>query len=192
VIGGIVLAGGSGRRMGGMDKAALRVGGVALLDRVLGAARPVCDRLAVVGPVRPTSVAGATFVTEDPPGGGPVPGVAAGVVAVEECTVVLVLATDLPLLTAAHLQSLLIALDDHRADAAAAADVHGPNPLLAAYRAPVLRAALAGLGPGSAAGLLLPARTVTVDVGPGALNVNRPEDLAAAERALAPAPAHDQ
>ncbi|MDQ4090592.1 MAG: nucleotidyltransferase family protein, partial [Actinomycetota bacterium] len=84
MIAGIVLAGGAGRRMGGVDKAALVVGGVPLLDRVLGAARPVCDRLVVVGPERPTEVAGVTFVREDPPGGGPVPGVAAGLAAVPD------------------------------------------------------------------------------------------------------------
>jgi molybdenum cofactor guanylyltransferase len=52
-VAGIVLAGGAGRRMGGLDKALVRVGGVALLDRVLAAARPVCDRLVVVGPAPP-------------------------------------------------------------------------------------------------------------------------------------------
>ncbi|MDQ2826873.1 MAG: nucleotidyltransferase family protein, partial [Actinomycetota bacterium] len=44
--------------MGGVDKASLPVGGVPLLDRVLAAARPVCDRLVVVGPARPTTVPG--------------------------------------------------------------------------------------------------------------------------------------
>ena len=62
-VAGIILAGGAGRRMGGVDKAALVVGGVTLLDRVLTAARPVCDWLVVVGPARPTGVAGVTFVT---------------------------------------------------------------------------------------------------------------------------------
>ena len=33
----VVLAGGTARRMGGLDKTMLDVGGVALLDRVLGA-----------------------------------------------------------------------------------------------------------------------------------------------------------
>ena len=68
-------------------------------------------------------------------------------------------------------------------DAAAAADTHGPNPLLAAYGVDALRerAAAGGLGPGSRAGELLPASVTTVDLGAATVNVNRPEDLAAAE-----------
>ncbi len=171
--------------MGGADKAALRVGGVTLLDRVLGAARPVCDRLVVVGPPRPTKVPGVAFVTEDSPGGGPVPAVLAGVEAAPGCEVVLVLAADLPLLTTDCLRRLLDALAVSGADAMAAADAGGPNPLLAAYRMPalVVRVAELGLREGSPASRLLPVSTPTLDLGPATLNVNRPEDLAAAEAA---------
>jgi molybdopterin-guanine dinucleotide biosynthesis protein A len=171
--------------MGGVDKAALEVGGVRLLDRVLGAARPVCDRLVVVGPVRPTMVADVTFVTEDDPGGGPVPAVAAGVAALAGAgvDVVLVLATDLPLLTAEDLRALLRVLAGG-VDAAAAADAGGPNPLLAAYRADGLADRAAALGAGVAAARLLPPATVVVDLGRATLNVNRPADLATAERIL--------
>jgi len=174
--------------MGGVDKAALRVGGVTLLDRVLGAARPVCDRLVVVGPVRPTEVPGVAFVTEGTPGGGPVPAVLAGVDASPGCDVVLVLATDLPLLTAGHLRRLVAILDQADVDAASATETGGPNPLLAAYRVSALRARAArlGLGPWEAAARLLPASPVTVDLGAATLNVNRPEDLAAAELLVGP------
>ena len=184
---GIVLAGGAGRRMGGVDKAALLVGGVRLLDRVLEAARPVCDRLVVVGPVRPTAVDGVTFVTEAEPGGGPGAAVAAGLAAAPGAGVVLVLAADLPLLTTGHLRRLLAALDAAGAQAAAAADEGGPNPLLAAYAGPALAARAGALVAGARAGALLPAEVVAVDLGRATLNVNRPEDLAAAE-GLAAAP----
>jgi molybdopterin-guanine dinucleotide biosynthesis protein A len=174
--------------MGGLDKAALQVGGVALLDRVLAAARPVCDRLLVVGPTRPTAVPGVEFVMEDRPGGGPVPAVLAGLDACPGCDTLLVLATDLPLLLPDHLRLLLAELD-RRSDVEAVAAVgpQGANPLLAAYRSATLasRAARLGLGPGAAASRLLPDAVWTVDLGPGALNVNRPEDLAAAELLLA-------
>lgn len=188
MIAAIVPAGGAGRRMGGVDKAALNVGGVTLLDRVLRAARPVCDRLVVVGPARPTAVAGVEFVTEGEPGGGPVPAVRAGLAVSAACDVVLVVAGDLPLLTEAHLRALIGALDDPDVDAAAASSPGGvPNPLLAAYRAALLRSGLAGNGAGfgSAASRLLPPATALVDLGPATLNVNRPEDLAAAELLLA-------
>ncbi len=171
--------------MGSVDKATLRVGGITLLDRVLGAARPVCDQLVVVGPPRPTKVPGVTFVTEDTPGGGPVPAVLAGVEAAAACEVVLVLATDLPLLTTDGLRRLLDALVGSDGEAVAAADAGGPNPLLAAYRVPALveRIAELGLREGSPASRLLPVSTPTLDLGPATLNVNRPEDLAAAEAA---------
>ena len=184
---GIVLAGGAGRRMGGVDKAALRVGGVTLLDRVLAAARPVCDRLVVVGPVRPTGVAGVTFVMDAEPGGGPGAAVSAGLAATPGAGVVLVLAADLPLLTAGHLRSLLAALDAAGAGAAAAHDEGGPNPLLAAYAGPALATRAGALQAGARAGALLPPDVVAVDLDRATFNVNRPEDLAAAER-LAAAP----
>lgn len=186
MIAAIVPAGGAGRRMGGVDKAALEVGGVTLLDRVLNAARPVCDRLVVVGPARPTAVAGVEFVTEGEPGGGPAPAVRAGLAVSAACDVVLVVAGDLPLLTEHHLRALVGALDDPDVDAAAASGPGGvPNPLLAAYRAASLRSGLAGAGFGAAASRLLPPATALVDLGPATLNVNRPEDLAAAELLLA-------
>jgi len=39
---GLILAGGLARRMGGGDKALIAIGGVAILDRVLGRLRPAC------------------------------------------------------------------------------------------------------------------------------------------------------
>lgn len=185
VLGGVVLAGGSGRRMGGVDKAGLLLGGVTLLDRVLAAARPLCDALVVVGPARPTAVTGVAFVTENALGGGPVPAVLTGVAALPGCDTVLVLATDLPLLTTADLQALLAALDD-TVDATASSEASGPNPLLAAYRsmALVARAAHLDLGAGSPASHLLPSNPVLVDLGAAAYNVNRREDLAVAEALL--------
>ena len=170
--------------MGGVDKLSLDVGGRTVLDRVLGAARPLCEILVVVGPTRPTSVAGVTFASEAGPGGGPVTAVQAGLDLLADVDAVLVLAGDLPLLTEEGLGRLLGAVaGDH--DAAAALDHEGrPNPLLAAYAAGPLRARSAGLGPGTPAAALLPDRTAAVDLGPEAtLNVNRPDDLARA-RAL--------
>lgn len=178
----IVLAGGGSTRMGGIDKAALDVAGTTMLDRVLAAARPVSDRLVVVGPMRATTVCGVEFVCEPEPGGGPVPAVAAGLAASGDADAVLILAADLPLLSTAGLQRLLDRLAaDPPVDAAAALDHRRlPNPLLAAYRGHVLRP---GSGPGSPAAALLPDRLATVDLGPEAtLNANRPVDV---ERAVA-------
>lgn len=188
----VVVAGGGARRMGGVDKLALPVGDRSVLDRVLAAARPRCQTLVVVGPHRPTVVEGVTFVGEEPPGGGPVPAVAAGLGAAGlgaagRTAIAVVLAGDLPLLAATDVERLVEVLADPSVDAAAALDHRGrPHPLLAAYRADVLSARLAALGPtthGARAAQLLPASVRTVDLGELAtVNVNDPGDL---ERARA-------
>jgi molybdopterin-guanine dinucleotide biosynthesis protein A len=162
--------------MGGADKAAMDVAGRTMLDRVLAAARPLCDPLVVVGPVRATSIPGVQFVQEPLPGGGPVPAVAAGMAVASRADPVMVLAADLPLLTTSDVGRLLDRLTgDPGVDAAAALDHRGlANPLLA-YRRPALDHSS---GAGCAAAALLPARVATVDLGPAAtLNVNRPADL---------------
>jgi molybdopterin-guanine dinucleotide biosynthesis protein A len=183
----IVLAGGTARRMGGTDKLALRLGGATILDRVLVAAGAVGEPVVVVGPARPSAVAGIVFAQEADPGGGPVPAVAAGLEVVGERDVVLVLAGDLPLLTAEALGTLLDRLErDRSAEASAAADEEGrPNPLLAAYRGRALRQAVRRLGEyaGMPASCLLPDAVAVVDLGQVAtLNVNSPRDVEEAAR----------
>ncbi|OLT40154.1 hypothetical protein BJF86_04910 [Serinicoccus sp. CNJ-927] len=75
----LVLAGGRGTRLGGRDKAALEVGGRSLLARVLDAQPLLGGRVVVVGdtPVP----AGVLRTVEEPPDGGPVAGIAAGLAA---------------------------------------------------------------------------------------------------------------
>jgi len=75
----VVLAGGRGSRLGGASKPEVLVGGRALVDHVLDGVR---DARRVVL-VAPASVArpGVRTVLEDPPGGGPVAGLAAGLAA---------------------------------------------------------------------------------------------------------------
>jgi molybdopterin-guanine dinucleotide biosynthesis protein A len=142
----IVLAGGKGRRLGGVDKAALEVGGRPLLERVLQALVGA-QRIVVVGPSRslPPGVLGTS---ERPPGGGPVAGLAAGLAQVQ-ASLVAVLACDLPFVTAATLQTLLASLESDRgraADGAQLVDESGRRqPLAAIYRTARLRAVLSSL-----------------------------------------------
>ncbi len=145
----------------------------------------------MVGPPRPVNLERAViFVQEAEIGGGPVPAVGAALGATGGASVVVVLAVDLPLLTSADLARLLSALaGEPGARAAAAVDHRGrPHPLLAAYRAEALIAAIAaleGTGRGVAASSLLPGRVSLVDLGPIAtLNVNTPDDLVRARSAL--------
>lgn len=72
---GVVLAGGEARRMGGVDKPMLRVGGVPLLHRVVAALR-TADPVIVVGPPR-AGLTGVRWTREDPAGTGPVAALAA-------------------------------------------------------------------------------------------------------------------
>lgn len=91
----IILAGGRSARMG-LDKATLLVDGRSLLARTVGACGER-EQIIVVGPAR-ADAAEVRFVREDPPFGGPVAGLAAGLSAlppVQEADEVLVLPCDL-------------------------------------------------------------------------------------------------
>ncbi|WP_216844106.1 molybdenum cofactor guanylyltransferase [Phytoactinopolyspora alkaliphila] len=145
VHGAVVLAGGAGRRLGGVDKAALVIGGRALLDTVLDACGDA--ELVVVGPPRPTARP-VRWTLEDPPGGGPLAGLAAGVAVLSDAvSTVAVLAVDLPSVTPQTVTRLRHALVSGVDDAVLLTDAGGhPQPLLAVYRAPVLREALRAVG----------------------------------------------
>jgi molybdopterin-guanine dinucleotide biosynthesis protein A len=130
----IVLAGGAARRLGGVDKPALLLDGRTLLDHVLDSC-PDAQRHIVVGPQRSTRRV-VRWCREDPPGGGPVPALAAGL-QLAEAPVVLVLAADMPFVGPA-IAGLVAALDGR--DGALLVDAGGRDqPLAAAYRTQVLR-----------------------------------------------------
>ncbi len=138
----VVLAGGAARRLGGTDKPALAVGGRMLLDRVL-AACAAADRTVVVGPRRPTARP-VRWTREQPAGGGPLPALAAGLAALtggDRPAAVVVLAADLPFLTARTLTALTDALTGAEAcEGVLLTDPAGRDqPLAAAYAAEPLR-----------------------------------------------------
>ncbi|GAB7181967.1 molybdopterin-guanine dinucleotide biosynthesis protein A [Kitasatospora sp. Ki12] len=143
----IVPAGGAARRLGGADKPGLTVGETTLLDRVLAACADARTTV-VVGPARPTTRTGVRWTREQPPGGGPVAAVAAGLDLVTADTVLL-LAADLPFLDRRTVRRLAAALEEAgpAVDAAVLVDAGGRDqPLAAAYRTAPLRAALTALG----------------------------------------------
>lgn len=80
-VGGVLLAGGRARRMGGGDKALLALAGRTLLDRAIARARPQVDRLVLSANGDPARFAGFGLdIVADSVGGsaGPLAGVLAG------------------------------------------------------------------------------------------------------------------
>jgi len=78
---GLLLAGGQSRRMGGGDKARLRVGGRTILERVLARLKPQCAALILNANRDPTRFAdtGLDVVPDSVPGfAGPLAGILAG------------------------------------------------------------------------------------------------------------------
>ncbi len=142
----VLLTGGRAERLGGVDKPFLAVGGAPMVARAAEAVAGA-ERIVVVG-ADPGLPAVTAVTREDPPGSGPVAAVAAALphVTADE---VAILATDLPFVTPAAVAALRAALAAVPAAAAAlAVDGDGRDQhLLAVWRTPALRTALASLGP---------------------------------------------
>lgn len=139
--GAIVLAGGAGSRLGGPDKPDQVVGGRSMLAHVVAAVADA-EQVIVVGPKR-TAIGGVRWAAEEPPGGGPVAAIAAGLPLVRE-PVTLLLAGDLPFIAPA-VEPLRAALHPDE-DAVALADNTGRiNFLAAAWWTQRLKAAVKAL-----------------------------------------------
>lgn len=166
----MVLAGGRGSRLGGVDKAGLVVAGRSLLTRTLAAADGA-ERRVVVGPGPVPH--GVLQTLEEPASGGPVAGIAAGYAALERPDRppwILVLAVDQPAaaLTVPDLLSACASLGSDGPGVVCPADADGrPQWLLALYRSDGLGARLAELGDArdcSVRELVEPLRLCTVPV----------------------------
>lgn len=146
----VVLAGGAARRLGGLDKPALRVGGRTLLDAVL-AATVGAERVIVVGPRRPTATS-VRWTRERPPGSGPVAAADAGIRLVT-AELVALLAADMPFLDAPTLERLRAAVP---ADGGAVlVDETGREQwLIGMWQAARVRDQLAVTAPGASLGAL--------------------------------------
>jgi len=188
-----ILAGGRARRLGGLDKSRLVIGGRTILQRHIELLHGLVDRVIVVaGEPGLFADAGVTVLADARPGCGSLGGIYTAVAGAD--SPVLVLACDMPFVTAPFLARVLEAGWD--ADIAIPRASDGYHPLCACYgpacAAPIRRRMDAGtlkvmdllndvrvreLGPDELAafdpdGLLL-------------LNINTPDDLARAERACA-------
>lgn len=190
----VILAGGTGERLGGVSKADLLLGGRRLLDHLLAdlaalrAAGAPLGSIVVVAPDSVTVPDGVVRTLEDPPGGGPAAGIAAGLAVLDGSGLVAVLACDAPR-SARALPVLLRALADGGAgiDGAVVRNAAGFDQyLLGVYRAEGLRLR-AGEETGardiSARRFFAPLRLVPVEAGDLDRDVDTWADLAAMEGA---------
>ena len=189
----ILLAGGQSRRMG-QDKALLPFEGTPLAARVHVSLSEVFPEVLVVGRTTGFPVPEARCISDRQPGGGPLEGLASGMEALlaqegMAGATVLLAACDMPRVSVPLLRFMAAQQGDW--DALVPESARGPEPLLALYSLrllPRLRAYLAG-GQRSAMRFLetmqiqpLPPDVVSRYDPSGAsfLNLNRPEDVAAA------------
>ncbi|MFB9930024.1 molybdenum cofactor guanylyltransferase [Amycolatopsis halotolerans] len=136
---GIVLAGGSARRLSGVDKPELRVGGMSLLGRAVEALAGA-DPVVVCGPRRPGYDA-VVWAREAVPGAGPVAALAAGLEAVGDAEIVVLLAADLPGIRRSTVDRLRSTVGT--ADGAVLVDAAGERQwLVSAWHAEPLREAM--------------------------------------------------
>jgi molybdopterin-guanine dinucleotide biosynthesis protein A len=180
---GAVLAGGDSRRFG-TDKARAHLAGETLLERAAATlARVFQDVIVVSSRDQPT--APWPRVPDARAGGGPLAGIEAALLRARDLGFpgVFVLACDLPLVDESTIRSVVTALGDHAAAAAAPDDGSELQPLCAAYRVECLAAVTGALDAGRLAAhrVFESMQGVRVSL-PAArlLNVNTPGDHARA------------
>lgn len=195
---GVLLAGGMARRMGGGDKCLRLLGGQTLLARAAGRLHGQVSRLLLNANGDPGRFAayGLPVVADPVPGfAGPLAGVLAGLdwaaEQVPEAAWVASVPTDAPLFPLDLVARLREAASRGEADLACAASGGRRHPVFGLWRVTLrtaLREALAGRGLRRVEAFVDEHRAAVAEW-PAApvdpfLNLNRPEDLAAAERML--------
>jgi molybdopterin-guanine dinucleotide biosynthesis protein A len=197
---GVILAGGAASRFGGQPKGLTRIDGVRILDRVSAACLEAFGRAPLLIANAPDAATWAPeleVVADLVSGAGPLGGLLTAV----ECgpAPVVVVAWDMPFVTASLLRRLGIGLEQADVCVPESDGPRGFEPLCAAYGAacgPPIRAALARGDHRMAAfhaGLRisrLPRDEVARSGDPQQLfrNINTPDDLAQAQRPLDASP----
>ena len=184
---GVVLAGGSGRRMGGAGKATVLLRGRSLASYPVEALAAVCERLAVVCKADtelPELPGVERWVEPDQPR-HPVAGIAFALEQAEGP--VLACGVDMPFVTSDALRSLLMAAGGSGGASAVVASAAGVlQPVLGVY-SPAALGALRAAAPDAplteTVAALAPGRVALPP--PLVAGVNTPEELAAAEAELA-------
>ena len=189
-----ILAGGRASRLGGLDKSQLVVDGLTILDRQLRVLRDVVDRVVIVAnDPAPFAAIDAAVIPDLVPGAGALGGIYTALS--HAGGPVLVVACDMPFLTAPFLRHVLQAGEG--ADAAVPRDAGGYHPACACYApacsGPILRRIEAGEL--RVLDLFGDVHVRTIDQaeiavfdpdGSLLLNINTPGDFARAERGRRP------
>ncbi len=125
-LGAVILAGGTGARLGGADKAGVEIAGRTLLDYALDATIDAGE-VVVLGDWTPTERP-VTFTREEPRQGGPAAGLLHGLASfTRPPREVLVMAVDMPFVTASTFDRLRRAAAERAG--AALCDLHGRRQL---------------------------------------------------------------
>jgi molybdenum cofactor guanylyltransferase len=188
---GVILAGGQARRMGGADKAFLVLAGRPLIAHVLDRLEPQVERVLISANGDPTRFAAfGCDVMPDVSPQGPLSGILASLIRAAElgASHVVSVPVDTPFLPGDLTPRLLLAAEASPEGLAIARDAERDHPATALWPvalAPALTACLAG------GGAKVTGFTAAHDPAYGSfpdarafLNLNTPEDLAAAEALL--------
>lgn len=120
-----VLAGGRGIRMGGMDKACIRIGDSTLVERAVASLKSKFDDIIIAGgPGKRTEIPGTRTLCDLIPGCGPLSGLHAALSASESRWLWLT-ACDMPIFSAAWVEHLEAAICAHEGSAFACVAASG-------------------------------------------------------------------
>ena len=188
---GVILAGGRARRMGGTDKAFLSLGGRTLIAWVLDRLEPQVEQVLISANGDPARfVAFGNEVVADAVPKGPLSGILAALVRAKDlgATHLVSTAVDTPFLPGDLVPQLLLAAETSAEGLALAATDDGDHPTTALWPVKAIPALAAFLGGGGAkvtdfSDAHQAARTRFADRS-AFLNLNSPEDLAAAQDML--------
>lgn len=193
---GVILAGGQARRLGGVDKGLVEVGGRRMIEWIVDGLGPQVDTIVINANRNPDRYRRFGFpVVADRLSSyqGPLAGVAAALDGVPDGAAILTVPCDSPMLPPDLAARLLGALEAQRAELAVAHDGERLQPVHALIPA-ALRASLdAYLATGERAmhGWYARHRMATADFSDRRdlfLNLNRPDDLARLEQLMRRAP----
>jgi molybdopterin-guanine dinucleotide biosynthesis protein A len=144
---GFILAGGKSTRMGA-DKVFLKLDGQTLLDRALVLVSSVCDCVRIVGDPAKFSTLETEAIGDIFPGCGPLAGIHAAL-AQSSCELNLMLAVDMPFVSASLLKFIFAAADRGAALVAVPRVNERLQPLCAVYRREFAATAEAALQAGN-------------------------------------------